>query len=197
MIELRIGDRTALLAPARFTESGICLQQSLLLLAFDHILPRRPKFLTASSSLPIGGCFTTTVAVPVCVWTGWKAATVPRHAIASVKVTTVFIIVAVALLSGVSMYQAVRTRKSAENPDTLPCVPIFADDFSERSICSAQTSQAGDCARTGVSAAERETRIMNFSVSTTRKKTRPPSNSHGQAQSGIAAVSNSVWNGGV
>ena len=70
-------------------------------------------------------------AVPVCVWTGWKAATVPRHAIASVKVTTVFIIVAVALLSGVSMYQAVRTRKSAENPDTLPCVPIFADDFSE------------------------------------------------------------------
>jgi hypothetical protein len=40
----------------------------------------------------------------------------------------VFIIIVVALLTiliSVSMYQAVPARKSAENPDTLPCVPIF------------------------------------------------------------------------
>jgi hypothetical protein len=40
--EIRIGDRPALFSHPRLTESRVCLQQAIVLLASDHILPRRP-----------------------------------------------------------------------------------------------------------------------------------------------------------
>ena len=40
--EIRIGDRPALFSHPRLTESRVCLQQAIVLLACDHILPRRP-----------------------------------------------------------------------------------------------------------------------------------------------------------
>jgi hypothetical protein len=126
-MELRIGDRTALLAHARFTESGICLQQSLLLLAFDHVLRRRPKFRQRRPHCLSAGPLRQRSVVPSAYGLVGRPQ-LPRHATASVKVTTVFIIIVVALLPiliSVSMYQAVPARKSAENPDTLPCAPIF------------------------------------------------------------------------
>jgi hypothetical protein len=59
-----------------------------------------------------------------------------------------------------------------------------------------QSAQAIDSARIGAAGAGREIRMISFSASTIRKNTRPPMNSHGQTQSGIASVSKRVWNGG-
>src|SRR5262249_61868857 len=39
-------------------------------------------------------------------------------------------------------------------------------------------------------------RMMSFSTSTTRKKIRPPTRSHGQTQKGIASLSNKRCSGG-
>ena len=57
-------------------------------------------------------------------------------------------------------------------------------------------AQAVDSVRTGAPRIGRDIRRKSFSASTTRKNTRPPRNSHGHTQSGIASVSKRVWNGG-
>jgi hypothetical protein len=59
-----------------------------------------------------------------------------------------------------------------------------------------QSAQAGNSVRTGAPRERRVIRMISFSASTTKKKTRPPTNSHGHTESGIASVSKRVWNGG-
>src|SRR4029077_4513027 len=49
-----------------------------------------------------------------------------------------------------------------------------------------QTDQAADDAVTEATGAGRALRIISFSASTMRKNTKPPTNSHGHTQSGIA-----------
>src|SRR5262249_48230943 len=44
LVELRIGDRAAFLFHPRLAECGICPQQLLVLLAFNHVLLRGPRF---------------------------------------------------------------------------------------------------------------------------------------------------------
>src|SRR5207247_8840847 len=41
-MEIRIGDRPALLAHPRLAESGVCFQQPIVAFALDHVPPRRP-----------------------------------------------------------------------------------------------------------------------------------------------------------
>ena len=55
-----------------------------------------------------------------------------------------------------------------------------------------QTNQAADAGATEATGIGRVVRMISFSASTMRKNTRPPTNSHGQTQSGIAAVSKRV-----
>jgi hypothetical protein len=43
LMELRVGDRAALLFHPRLAKSGICPQQLVVLFAFDHVLPRGPR----------------------------------------------------------------------------------------------------------------------------------------------------------
>src|SRR5271169_3852440 len=71
------------------------------------------------------------------------------------------------------------------------CSTLPGLDRAER-----QSAHAIDSARIGATGAGREIRMISFSASTTRKNTRPPTNSHGHTQSGIASVSKRVWNGG-
>ena len=54
---------------------------------------------------------------------------------------------------------------------------------------------AGAAASTAASR-DRVARMIAFSISTTKKKIKPPRNSHGQTPSGIASVSNTDCSGG-
>jgi hypothetical protein len=59
-----------------------------------------------------------------------------------------------------------------------------------------QTFQAADAVKASGLGVGRAVRMTSFSVSTTRKNTRPPANYQGQTPSGIASVSKRRWNGG-
>ena len=79
----------------RLAESVICLQQPLVLLALDHVLPRIPG-LCYIARLTIGGCFTTMDCRAASA--AGVVATVTRQAAAQAKLIAVLMIITVALL---------------------------------------------------------------------------------------------------